>query len=425
MTFYSDENVKTKILDPRIYVPNQRAVFDLDLSESAYLPNLKLGFLGLTSSNAATYARGVGAAAIIRSARLLDGKVVLSQLNEAQFYKAFQNQNKKNADAEVKSSKFDQSSNGRTINGVDGKVARIAQEGLANVNGIDSQITPTDLATLDLRDYFPILNSLPMLPTNVFPNLRVEFELNSQLNNQVLSIVTAGTVINTVRPILIADCLINEETVMKMMQRMPKELVWHEIEHDQFIIPQASAGISGNDGGVQRVDIQLNGYNNKVVDELLIVKEIGSAILETDGNNVRGNGKWSSQACYQQTFQFRVNGRNLLPGEGMVGDNERMAYLVDTYGDCCGYPGSNAYQYNALDLTNIGIDGSGQLDYVGVYLGKFINNLQINFSRVNLTQTTPAKRATNGLLIGHTFARVRKQFNMLDSGMYIIDYQQM
>jgi len=424
MSYYSDENVKTKILDPRIYVPNSRAVFDLDLSESAYMPNLKLGFVGVTSSAAATYARGVGAASIIKSARLLDGKVVLSQLNEAQFYKAFQNQNKKNAEAEVKTSNFDMSSNGRTINGVDNKVARIAVEGLANINQIDNETTPTNLATLDLRDYFPILNSMPMLPTKIFPNLRVELTLNAALANQVISIVTAGTVIETVRPILIADCLINEDTVDKMMKRMPKSVVYHEVEHDQFVIPQAAAGLATGDATVQQVDIQLNGYNNKILDELLIVKEIGNAALEVDGNNVLGNGKWSSQACYEQKIQYRVNGRNVLPGEGIVGDNERMGYLVDTYGDCCGYPGSNAYQYNALNLTQEGVAGSGQQDYIGVYLGKFINNLQINYSRVNVTEAS-GKRATNALLIGHTYGRVRKQFNLLDNNMYVIDYMQM
>ena len=432
MSYYSDNNVKTKYLDPRVYVPNNRAVFDLDLSEAAYMPNLKLGFVGLTSAVAATYARGVGASSIIRSARLLDGKTVLSQLNEAQFYRAFQNQNRKNADAEVRSSNLDLSSNGRTINGVNGNVARIAVEGLANINGIDNEATPTNLATLDLRDYFPILNSIPMLPTGVFPNLSVEIELNATLSNQVLSVVGSGNpstpfVVNTVRPVLIADCLINEETVQKMMQRMPKSLVWHEVEHDQFIIPQAALGVSGNDGGVQRVDIQLNGFNNKIVDELLMVKEIGNAALELGGtanNDVLGNGKWSSQACYEQQIQYRVNGRNILPGEGIVGDNTRMAYLVDTYGECCGYPGSNAYQYNAAGLTQLGVDASGQQDYIGVYLGKFINNLQINYSRTNLVQTA-GKRATNALLIGHMYGRVRKQWNLMDNGMYVIDYMQM
>ena len=424
MSYYSDENVKTKYLDPRVYVPNSRAVFDLDLSESAYMPNLKLGFVGLTSSAAASYARGVGAASIIRSARLVDGKTVLSQLNEAQFYRAFQNQNKKNAHAEVRSSNMDLSSNGRTINGLTNVVARIAVEGLANVNEIGNQTTPTNLATLDLRDYFPILNSIPMLPTGVFPNLSVEIEFNSRLDNQVVTIVTAGTVLNTVRPILIADALINEETVGKMMARMPKSLVWHEVEHDQFIIPQAAAGLTGNDGGIQRVDIQLNGFNNKVLDELLMVKEIGNPLLETATNDVIGNGKWSSQACCEQQIQYRINGRNLLPGEGIVGDNSRMAYLVDTYGDCAGYPGSNAYQYNAAGITQIGAGGSGQQDYIGVYVGKYINNLQINYARTNLTQTA-GKRATNALLIGHMYGRIRKQWNLLDNGMYVIDYMQM
>lgn len=425
MSYYSDNNVKTKILDPRIYVENSRAVFDLDLSEAAYMPNLKLGFLGVTSSTASTYNRLVGAAAMIRSARLLDGKVVLSQLNEAQWYKGFQNQNKKNAHAEVRTSNLDLSSNGRTIAGSTNLVSRIAIEGLANINGIDNVATPTNLATIDLRDYFPILNSIPMLPTKVFPNLRVELELNVNNSNQVLNTTAAAVDIKTVRPIIIADCLINEDTVDKMMKRMPPSVVWSEVEHDQFIIPQASTGVTGNDGETQRVDIQLNGFNNKIVDEFLIAKEIGNSDLEVDSDVVLGSGKWSSQSCYEQTVQFRVNGRNILPREGITGDNERMAYVVDTFGDCAGYPGSNAYQVPTDLICQQGKNGSGQLDYIGIYLGKFINNLQINYSRVNLTQGTVGKRATNALLIGHAYAKVRKQWSMQPNGMYVIDYQQM
>ena len=52
MTFYSDSNVSTKYLDPKIYTPNARATFELDASEAAYLPNLRLTFLGVVASGA-------------------------------------------------------------------------------------------------------------------------------------------------------------------------------------------------------------------------------------------------------------------------------------------------------------------------------------------------------------------------------------
>ena len=73
MAFYSDQNVRTRILDPRIYVPGARATFELDASEAAYLPNLRLGLVGVTSAGN-SYNRLLGTQALIRSIRLLDGK---------------------------------------------------------------------------------------------------------------------------------------------------------------------------------------------------------------------------------------------------------------------------------------------------------------------------------------------------------------
>tara|TARA_R110002072_G_scaffold20364_2_gene74070 strand:- start:2795 stop:4066 length:1272 start_codon:yes stop_codon:yes gene_type:complete len=422
MSYYSDNNVKTKYIDPRVFVPGKRAVFDLDLTESGYLPNLKLAFLGLTSDTQTTYNRLLGPAAMIRSARLLDGKTVLSALNEAQFYKAFKNINRSNADAEARHSNVELTQNGMTIDGSANVVARVAMQGFADVNGIEAATNPTNLATIDLRDYFPILNALPVLPTALFKNLRIELEFNAASSNQVVNLV--NTTLVQQRPLLIADCMINEDTLAKVMKMMPKEVVWHEVEHDQFVIPGAAAGASGNDGVRQRVNIKLNGYNNKIVDELLIAKEIGNALLETTGGtDVLANGKWSSQSSYSQQVQYRVNGRNILPREGIIGDNERMAFVVDTFGDCLGYPESNAYQGDTTNKTLMGINGSGQLDYMAIYLGKQINDLQINYSRVHLTQAA-GKRATNELLIGHCYGSVRKQLMMVGNMQYIIDYQQ-
>ena len=422
MSYYSDNNVKTKYIDPRVFVAGARAVFDLDLTESGYLPNLKLGLVGVTSDTASIYNQLCGAASMIRSARLLDGKQVLSQLNAAQFYKGFQNQNKSNAEAEAVSSNMNLSSNGRTVSGSTNKVARIAIEGLANFNPITNQNNSTTLALLDLRDYFPILNALPLLPTSVFKNLRIEIEFTAASVNQIVN--NTNTVLVQQRPILIADCLINEDTLNKMMAQMPKELVWKEVEHDQFVIPAAPSGVTGDDT-TQTVNVKLNGYNNKIVDEILLVKEIGNAALEVSDNAVLGLGKYSSQSSYDQKVQFRVNGRNILAGQGIVGDNARMGYVVDTFGDCCGYPGCNSYNTDTTFLTQDGQNGSGQLDYIGVYLGKQINDLQINYSRVNLTDGTTGKRSTTALLIGHSYAACRKQLNMLGGDNYIIDYQQM
>ena len=46
MSYYSDDSASTKYIDPKIYVPNVRASWELDSNEAAYLPDLRICFLG-------------------------------------------------------------------------------------------------------------------------------------------------------------------------------------------------------------------------------------------------------------------------------------------------------------------------------------------------------------------------------------------
>ena len=415
MAFYSDQNVRTRILDPRIYVPGARATFELDASEAAYLPNLRLGLVGVTSA-AHTYNRLVGTQALIRSIRLLDGKQELSALNEAQFYRGFQNQNKTNASAEAVSSNLLCNAVGLTINGADSTIARMAKTLDANTT-----TATTNSALINLSDYFPLLSAMTHLPTSVFKNLRIEIEMN---DNPLQQIIGRNDVpMETLRPILIVDVLENPAIVDKLNKNL-SAVQWSEVEHDQFVIPQ-----SANDGGApdqlipQEVNVKLNGYNNKILDRMLMVKEIADADKEINAAVVQGYGKWSSQACYDQSIQWRVNGSNILPRNGIVGNNERLGYVVDTYGDCANYVASNIYGMNTSLTMAQGGQFRGQLDYIGIYIGQYIQDLQIEYKRVGLEDTTN-KRATTSTLIAHTYGEVRKSWQMIGNGMYNISYVQ-
>jgi hypothetical protein len=90
------------------------------------------------------------------------------------------------------------------------------------------------------------------------------------------------------------------------------------------------------------------------------------------------------------------------------------------------YPGFNLYGFVAANIIEDGVDYRGQLDYMGVYLGEYINDLQINYSRTGLQATAGAglKRATTDRLNAHCFAEVAKQIIIRPDGSYIIEYSQ-
>lgn len=421
---YSDQNVQTFYLDPKTYVQGTdansqgRVNFELDGEKLAYLPNMRLLNVGVSSNGVHIYNRLLGAYAIIRNIQLRDGNTMLSELNFAQMYRGFLNVNHPNAKNESVKSHMGCNSLGWTIDGATRLVSRVER-----INDTTANEATTSLGYLDLREVFPMLNSVSHLPTAVFKNLNIQIEFETGLARQILRNITAT--IATVRPILACDVLENPAIVARLNSSL-QSARWLEVEHDLFVIPTSALnGIGGAQNNVrQQVNVKLQGFNGKHLERLLICKEIADSTKEITGGVQTGFGRYSSQACYQQELQCRVNGRNVFPSNGIVGNNERTAFLIDSYGDFSAYPGFNKYGFaNAANLVTDGAEYRGQLDYMGVYLGEYINDLQINYTRVGLQDATNL-RPTTDQLNAHCYAEVAKQLVIRPDGSYIIQYSQ-
>tara|TARA_R110000787_G_scaffold66528_1_gene149351 strand:- start:2987 stop:4123 length:1137 start_codon:yes stop_codon:yes gene_type:complete len=377
---------------------------------------MRLLFLGLTSNNATDYNGLLGAMGLIRNARLLDGKVVLCAANENQFYQGFKNINATNERNQSVDSFQSCSAIGFSVDGETRQVARVTKKLQADT-GVPSGASPTNSATLDLRTIFPMLNSVSHLPTSLFRNLRIEIEFDASQASQIL--MDTNNTIKTLRPVLAVDVIENPALVDSMNSKLTNAS-WLEIEHDMFVIPSAPA-TAANSGVRQNVNVKINGFNNKHLERLLIVKQIQNGVKELNGTAVQGlGGRFSSQCCFRQNTQFRVNGGNLLPRQGIVGNNERLAYIVDTFGECSAYIGSNQYGGdNSAELADARAL-LGQVDYIGVYVGSPISDLQINYSRVALEDAT-LKSPTTDSLNAHCYGEIRKAL-IVGKGGYNIQY---
>ncbi len=425
MSFYSDSNVRTHYIDPKTYLQGThlnnggRVNFELDGNQLAYLPNMRLLNVGVSSNGAHIYNRLLGGYSLIRNIRLMDGNAELCALNEQQLYRGFLNLNNPNAKNETVKSVLARNSLGSTIQGATRTINRIQV-----VAGATAVEATTASSWLDLRELFPMLNSVSHLPTAVFKNLNIQIEYQSSLDRQILIDVTAH--LSSLRPILAVDVMTNPNIVNKLNKGLTSAR-WLEVEHDRFIIPQsANDGAAGDQNLVQEVNVKINGFNAKHIERVLIVKEIANASKELNGNAVRGYGRYSSQACFKQVVQARVNGRNVFPRNGISGNNERSAYLIDAWGDFTAFPGFNQYGFASAAIQVNGADFRGQSDYIGMYIGEYINDLQINYSRTGLQQGggAGAKRATTDQLNAHVYAEVAKQIIIRPNGTYNIEYAQ-
>lgn len=409
-------NIETIYLDPVSFVPGGRCAFELDGTKLAYLSNMRLLNVGVVSDANIDYSHGLGAMAIIKNARLMDARTELSALRTLAPLQFFKNCNRTNATNKSEDSFLKRNQLGFEINSADNKVIHLYNPGQANTTA-----ATTDLAYVDCRELFPILNSVPLLPTQVFKNLRIEIEFDAKRSSQILTDITAS--IDVQRPILAVDITNNPVAVENAVaELMESPVLWQEIEHDNYTINGVDvSGFGVTEKKTQTATNHSLGFKGKFVERLLITKQLQNKTKELNGNAVKGfGGVASSQAVLKQSTQIRLNGSNVFPGfKGVSKPNEMLAMVSDEYGNINSYPGSNLYAWsnnaNILDDPLIG----GQQSFDCARLGARVADLQVQIQRENINDTS-VKAATNDALTVNLYGEVSKILNVSANSYRIV-----
>lgn len=422
MSVYSNGSIKSIILDPTNYRANARASFKLD-GDRMYKSDLKLANVGVSvsdDSNSPVLNKLAGAGALIKRISLLDGKVELDSCNECHRYYGFQQLLDKNSGNESMNRYLIHHSQGLRTSEQDKKLVN-----LKPASNLTDSTSTTPQGIIDVREMLPLLRSLDALDASkTFPNLRleVEFETDSKL---LASDVEYP--LTTLEPILLCDVMEDPDIISAMQKQMPSMVEWNKIEHDIFNVPEAKADGVAVTAVTQSVSKKVRGFDNKRVGRLLAVKTFSNGNKAKDGNAVDDVGNLGSIAGYDEVFNIRVNGKNLLTRKGNdKAPNQRLAMLVDAYGDMASYFGSNLISIAKRDdLVSDGDNKVGRLDYFGVVINDDIQDLQISYDRTHLAtdNTTTARqkvKANVGMDI-HLYAEVSKVMSMTPNG-YNIQY---
>ena len=420
MSMYSNGTIKSVIIDPTNYRVNSRAEFKLD-GERLYKTDLKLVNVGVNSATSTPYNKLAGVAGIVKRIALLDGKTELDSCNECHRYYAFKQLLAENAGNESMSRYLVHNGQGLRTSEQDKKLVNLVPP--ANIKGDDS----TPEGTIDLRDMLPLLRSMDLLDAGkTFPNLRlqVEFETDDRLK-----VSDVSTLSSTLEPLLIAD-VIEDPTIMASMQKgMPSMVQFNKVEHDMFHVPQAKADNTPVTATTQTVNKKVRGFDNKRIGRLLAIKTYSNKDKSKSDDAIDDIGDMGSIACYDEIFNVRVNGKNILARKGNdKAPNPRLAMLCDAYGDMASYFGSNLISIlgNDRQVTD-GVNKTGRLDYFGLVVNETVQDLQISYDRTHLASangnsgTTAEKavaikvKANVGLDI-HLYGEVAKVLSISPNG---------
>jgi hypothetical protein len=415
MSLYTNNTVRTHVIDPVYNRSKQRSVFELP-NDANILSNLRIGNFGIIANTATTYLGGIGALGCIESIQLQtqDGTVI-DQLQNFQLYSQYKQYARDNQRQKDRAPNLSKNQMAMSFGGIT-NASEVGQKITNyNINGPSRAILTSEALTaqgwFSLSDCLGILRNMPVINTGVMRDLRLIINYDPSLVDAVTD--TVNVPFNTTQPFLIADQLLTPLMPMKPVS-------YHTIEHDSISVP-AVAPTSAEVTKVQPISRSLNGFRNKSIQRMLIAKSPNLlSSYQTGGVNMR-YGKVASVSCHKETMQISVNGSNIFSQDGLTKENQRLAMLSDVYSECSTYPFANGSAYVELDAVDrnahidVGNDIISQLDYYGVLVQSSVSDMKLNFSRTGVyvekasdSSNITAEASVNQALTLNCFAEVSK-----------------
>lgn len=441
MALYST-SVETAIIDP-VFHSARRCEFRLPERDGAYLPNLRLGNLGVTANALTAYALGCGTASCIRRIQLMDGNEELDSLREANAWLTFKSFFRSNAEAAAIKMP-EEGGAGRGFTSSTSLEVKVPEPLKKYANTVAVGGTEVFTGYLDLRVVFPLLDQLTHLNTKMFPNLRVVIEYET---DAARILVADNQVPVPTTPILMADVITDAALIATLDKQLMSGPVFYDaIEVDRMGIPVVP-GVADHTAGskAQSVVLQSKGFLGKYVKRICIQKASQDTARYVAANAVRGFGANGSLAMHKETANLRVNGRNLLGGDGYTTFAQFAMGVADTWGQI------NCAPYGALE--SVGLDFArqdcvnapagvpptnpsileagtaprqsqiiGQQAYMGFRLDEKVDNLQLQYGRFGRFQEAGDKPGTNTPLDLTLYAEVSKRLIVAGPGDWRVEY---
>jgi len=428
--------IHPRILDPIFDRANFRCEFRFQ-PDTLYYSDIRLINVGVVSSGATTYQLALGAEGVIQSIHLMDGGTQLDSLNLASFWNNFKNVNSRN-DGNISVSRYTKYHRlGFLATGtMDISNGSYGQGLLSNTqnpvaNPANTAEATTKKAWLSLKDMLPMLRESNFLPTNLFRKLRLVIEYKPQA--KLAEIVTANNANYTTTS---AECLVDElaDTPEKMsIMKSYKGVQFDAIESDTFILNKIGAGLTDADANdvnwskIVSTRNNIRGFNGKYLKRIVIqCQPTEQTVTAGDATVNKPFSNQSSVSLCRPEFQIRLNGKNMLPGEGAQGKNRRLAMLTDTYGTMNALQIWNKYGvYSHTNLVGGGLnDTIGQCDYTAMPIMSQIQDLQLEITRTALyagAGNNDANAQVNQQLRVNVFGEVAKAI-IVGAGGYQVVY---
>ena len=419
------------------------------------MSNLRIGNVGVTTTAIAPYALGCGVASVIKRIQLMDGNEELDSLREANAWLTFKSFFRPNSEAgSIKIPEQGGAGRGaRSGTKMEIAVPLPAQKFAADAATTLASGEEVFTGYVDLRVIFPLLDQMSHLNTKMFPNLRVVIEYET---DQARIIRVGGNAPVPTTPVLLADIIMDDALVATLdKQMMAKPIMFDAIEVDRIGVAEIpTTNVVGTGALVnQSLVLQSKGFLGKYIKRICIQKSsqdkgrYGGVATDL---NVKGFGANGSLAMHLEEANLRINGRNLLGGQGYVTAAQMAMGMADVWGEVNSFPyaalesvggdlaaapckngpaGLPPTLPSLLEAGTGGIDVArqsalvGQQAYIAFRIDERADNLQLQYQRSGRFQLpAPVAPGTNTALDLTLYAEVTKILTVRGPGEWAVSY---
>ena len=217
-----------------------------------------------------------------------------------------------------------------------------------------------------------------------------------------------------------------DEDVRSKLVTQFKQFNFVTVEHDSITMPAVTGLAPGTTTAVQAESKLLRGFDNKLLNRMVIVKTpVGATVADGLSTQL---GQLSSCLQFREKENLRCNGRTLLVADGLDTTAKSLAMLTDVYGT------GNSF----LNRLNLPLDGRGfsilsadpaailgEQDYRCFRVGQRVEQLELQFERTGVYHATAVSqqaRKINCQLTLNCFGEVVKSIQVQSDGSYLIAY---
>jgi len=248
---------------------------------------------------------------------------------------------------------------------------------------------------------------LPILEANndlFFNDLRLVVEWNNQPATVYAALNRPASF--TVNPpsLIYTEYLDNDYNEFKKLASK-EPFVWNAIESDMLNVPVTT------DGTVQSIDTRVRGFDNKIVTRMVVANDSSYA------NDYCS--RTHSVAMNAEKLNFRVNGRLIMPYNGIDNENQKLRSL-NAWGEATVYQAGQYTQETEGIIDSVLSGMAGQFSYASFDVRQKINDLNIQYQRTGKTGAPATNTSFLTDMDIYCFAEVLKQVKEDNKGNLMV-----